>query len=116
MGDYRIVMTSVGTATSTLPFDFASSCSGPISCPSGRRPSRLLRARARRSNACARWTGAFDRGCSIKKSWPIAVGCCFALASAVLWRGGRSVAPLLVTHDAQLAAAARAMGFATAGV
>jgi predicted nucleic acid-binding protein len=38
------------------------------------------------------------------------------LATAVLWREGRSVAPVLVTHDAQLATAARAMGFATAGV
>jgi predicted nucleic acid-binding protein len=37
------------------------------------------------------------------------------LATAVLWREGRSVAPVLVTHDAQLATAARAMGFATAG-
>jgi predicted nucleic acid-binding protein len=38
------------------------------------------------------------------------------LATAVLWREGRSVAPVLVTHDAQLATAARATGFATAGV
>jgi len=35
------------------------------------------------------------------------------LATAVLWREGRSVAPVLVTHNAQLATAARAMGFAT---
>jgi len=38
------------------------------------------------------------------------------LATAVLWREGRSEAPVLVTHDGLLATAARATGFATAGV
>lgn len=37
------------------------------------------------------------------------------LATAILWREGRSEAPVLVTHDGQLATAARATGFATAG-
>ena len=37
------------------------------------------------------------------------------LATAVLWREGRSQAPVVVTHDGQLATAARATGFATAG-
>ena len=37
------------------------------------------------------------------------------LATAVLWREGRSETAVLVTHDGQLATAARATGFATAG-
>jgi predicted nucleic acid-binding protein len=37
------------------------------------------------------------------------------LATAILWREGRSEAPVLVTHDGQLATAARATGFVTAG-
>ncbi len=37
------------------------------------------------------------------------------LATAILWREGRSEPPVLVTHDGQLATAARATGFATAG-
>lgn len=37
------------------------------------------------------------------------------LATAILWREGRTEAPVLVTHDAQLATAARATGFETAG-
>ena len=37
------------------------------------------------------------------------------LATAVLWREGRTDAPVLVTHDGQLATAARATGFSTAG-
>ena len=38
------------------------------------------------------------------------------LATAILWREGRPEAPVLVTHDGQLATAARAVGFVTAGV
>jgi len=38
------------------------------------------------------------------------------LATAVLWREGRAQARVLVTHDGQLATAARATGFMTAGV
>ena len=37
------------------------------------------------------------------------------LATAILWRDARNVAPVLATHDGQLATAARATGFATAG-
>ena len=37
------------------------------------------------------------------------------LATAILWRDGRTEAPVLVTHDGQLATAARATGFSTAG-
>ncbi len=37
------------------------------------------------------------------------------LATATLWREGRLEAPVLATHDAQLATAARATGFMTAG-
>ena len=37
------------------------------------------------------------------------------LATAILWREARSVAPVLLTHDGQLATAARATGFVTAG-
>lgn len=37
------------------------------------------------------------------------------LATAILWREGRAASPMLVTHDAQLATAARSVGFATAG-
>lgn len=37
------------------------------------------------------------------------------LATATLWRDGRSEVPVLATHDGQLAMAARAMGFPTAG-
>ena len=37
------------------------------------------------------------------------------LATAILWREGRSEAPVLVTHEGQLAMAARATGFVTAG-
>jgi predicted nucleic acid-binding protein len=37
------------------------------------------------------------------------------LATAVLWRERRGEAPTVLTHDAQLATAARAMGFETAG-
>ena len=37
------------------------------------------------------------------------------LATAILWRDGRSVAPVLVTHDGELAMAARAVGFLVAG-
>lgn len=37
------------------------------------------------------------------------------LATAVLWRDGRSEAPAVLTHDGQLATAARSMGFTTAG-
>lgn len=38
------------------------------------------------------------------------------LATALLWREGRSEAPVFATHDGQLATAARATGFRTAGV
>ncbi len=38
------------------------------------------------------------------------------LATAVLWRDARGEAPVFATHDGQLETAARAMGFATAGV
>lgn len=38
------------------------------------------------------------------------------LATAVLWRDARALVPVVATHDTQLATAARAMGFATAGV
>ena len=37
------------------------------------------------------------------------------LATAILWREGRTEAPVLATHDGRLATAARATGFATAG-
>lgn len=37
------------------------------------------------------------------------------LATAILWREGRAGTPVLVTHDGQLATAARATGFVTAG-
>lgn len=37
------------------------------------------------------------------------------LATAILWREGRAQAPVLVTHDGQLATAARAVGLATLG-
>ncbi len=37
------------------------------------------------------------------------------LATAILWREGRSEAPVLVTHDGLLATAARATGFVIAG-
>lgn len=37
------------------------------------------------------------------------------LATAILWREGRPEAPVLVTHDGQLAMAGRATGFVTAG-
>jgi hypothetical protein len=37
------------------------------------------------------------------------------LATAILWREGRSEAPVLVTHDGALATAARATGFTTVG-
>lgn len=38
------------------------------------------------------------------------------LATAILWREGRTEAPVLATHDGQLATAARASGFLVAGV
>ncbi len=37
------------------------------------------------------------------------------LATAVLWRDARGEAPVMATHDGQLATAARAMGLMTAG-
>lgn len=37
------------------------------------------------------------------------------LATAILWREGRAQAPVLVTHNGQLATAARAVGLATLG-
>ena len=37
------------------------------------------------------------------------------LATALLWRQGHAKAPLIVTHDVQLAIAARATGFLTVG-
>ena len=37
------------------------------------------------------------------------------LATAILWREGRVAEPILVTHDAQLATAARSVGFTTDG-
>jgi len=37
------------------------------------------------------------------------------LATAVLWRDARGEAPVMATHDGQLATAARAMGLITAG-
>ena len=37
------------------------------------------------------------------------------LATAILWRDARGEAPVMATHDGQLATAARAMGLMTAG-